>query len=89
MLLSCALRQAQGNSKMLGSAFCNMGPFLKVLLWEWSLKETKGLDGFPPDTHYSFLPDGCTSQGPRWPCWQELMLWRGQTQNTETHTFGS
>lgn len=74
---------------MLGSALCNMGPFLKTQLWEWSLKETKGLEAVPPDSHCSFLPDEYTSLGPRWPCWQELMLWKGQTWNTETHTFGS
>lgn len=66
-----------------------MGPFLKTQLWEWSLKEAKGLEAFPPDSHCSLLLDECTSQGPRWPCWQELMLWREQTWSIETHTFGS
>lgn len=74
---------------MLEGTPCNMGPFLKAQVWEWFLKETEGLEAVPPDFHCFFLPDECISQGLPWLCWQGRMLWRVQTWNTETHTFGS
>lgn len=74
---------------MLGGTPSHMGPFLKAQVWEWSLKEIEGLEAVPPDLPWFFLPDECISQGLPWLCWQGLMLWRAQTWNTETHTFGS